>query len=218
MTSRRNARRSPAGCRKTSQAATNIRTKFRIPRVAPHESPRSPRGRATGRPVHGRGGKRALSSALSSVSARASLRRPFLRDRRSCRRTPCRMPPQVHASIPGSPSRLPCSWPAWPVTRVPRVSPLRRRARPAVPAVRRRRSPSRDWSEPCPARVRRSRLRPATASVSTIRATTFEDGGCADVKRGALLEVEGSLAPYGVVLADRLRIASDGPGAVGLLT
>ncbi len=54
--------------------------------------------------------------------------------------------------------------------------------------------------------------------VSTTKATTFEDGGCADVKRGALLEVQGSLAPNGGVLADRLRIATDGPGAVGLLT
>lgn len=61
-------------------------------------------------------------------------------------------------------------------------------------------------------------LTAGTRKVLLVRPTTFQSGACADIARGKLLDVEGVVGDKGNVLAERIVVASDGPGAVGLLT
>jgi phosphohistidine phosphatase SixA len=55
-------------------------------------------------------------------------------------------------------------------------------------------------------------------AVATVKPTTFQPGSCADLRRGDLADVQGTVDARGVVIADRVEVVPDGPGSVGLLS
>lgn len=57
-----------------------------------------------------------------------------------------------------------------------------------------------------------------THGVTTIHSTIYQPGTCTDVRRGALLEIQGRQSNDGKVLAEQIHVENDGPGVAGLLS